>query len=146
VEIKFVTDETIENGIRKAVKDFAKVMGQHELVVSVSISLSASPQMPVLTNLAFDQACHYDKYGKNVIKKYKCSPDAWAQMVKQLAYGKMHGGKPAVTYESAQTRKFALGRTEVIRSASKESKAFVEAMLGDASVSPTRNCGTRSWR
>lgn len=110
VEIKFVTDETIENGIRKAVNEFAKVMGQHELV-----------------------ACHYDKYGKNVIKKHKCSPDAWAQLVKQLAYGKMHGGKPAVTYESAQTRKFALGRTEVIRSASKESKAFVNAMLGDAS-------------
>lgn len=50
-------------------------------------------------------------------------------MVKQLAYGKMNNGRPAVTYESAQTRKFRLGRTEVIRVASRESKAFVEAML-----------------
>jgi carnitine O-acetyltransferase len=49
-------------------------------------------------------------------------------MVKQLAYGKMMG-KPAVTYESAQTRKFRLGRTEVIRASSNQSKAFVEAML-----------------
>jgi carnitine O-acetyltransferase len=50
-------------------------------------------------------------------------------MVKQLAYGKMNNGRPAVTYESAQTRKFRLGRTEVIRVASRESKAFVESML-----------------
>lgn len=34
-----------------------------------------------------------------------------------------------VCYESAQTRKFALGRTEVIRAASSETKAFAEAML-----------------
>jgi hypothetical protein len=75
------------------------------------------------------QVVHFEKYGKDVIKKHKVSPDAWVQMVKQLAYGKMTGGKPAVTYESAQTRKFRLGRTEVIRSASNQSKAFVDAML-----------------
>jgi len=72
---------------------------------------------------------HFEQYGKDAIKKHKVSPDAWVQMVKQLAYGKMTGGKPAVTYESAQTRKFRLGRTEVIRSASAQSKAFVDAML-----------------
>ena len=38
-------------------------------------------------------------------------------------------GRPGVTYESAQTRKYQLGRTEVIRSASEESKAWAEAML-----------------
>ena len=38
-------------------------------------------------------------------------------------------GRPGVTYESAQTRKYQLGRTEVIRSASMESKAWAEAML-----------------
>lgn len=76
---------------------------------------------------------HFEKYGKDVIKKHKVSPDAWVQMVKQLAYGKMTGGQPAVTYESAQTRKFRLGRTEVIRSASAQSKAFVDSMLDSAS-------------
>jgi carnitine O-acetyltransferase len=47
-----------------------------------------------------------------------------------------------VTYESAQTRKFQLGRTEVIRSASKESKEWAEAMLNpQATVSlPTYSC------
>lgn len=38
-------------------------------------------------------------------------------------------GRTAVTYESAQTRKFQLGRTEVIRSSSSEAKKWVEAML-----------------
>lgn len=71
----------------------------------------------------------FDHYGKDVIKKHKVSPDAWVQMIKQLAYGKMNGGKPAVTYESAQTRKFLGGRTEVIRASSNQSKAFVQAML-----------------
>lgn len=50
------------------------------------------------------------------------------QLVKQLAFHKLEG-RPGVCYESAQTRKFQLGRTEVIRSASNESKAWVEAML-----------------
>jgi len=71
---------------------------------------------------------HYEGYGKNIIKNYKASPDAWAQLVKQLAFHKMFG-RPGVTYESAQTRKYQLGRTEVIRSASNESKAWAEAML-----------------
>lgn len=104
-EIKFVTDKKIEESVTKALEGFSQVMGEHELKVA-----------------------HFDKYGKDTIKNFKVSPDAWAQMAKQLAYGKMFG-KPAVTYESAQTRKFKLGRTEVIRSASKESKAFVDAML-----------------
>lgn len=109
-EIKFVTDAQVESAVKKALNGFAEVMGEHEIRV-----------------------VHFDRYGKDVIKQFKTSPDAWAQMAKQLAYGKMTGGQPAVTYESAQTRKFKLGRTEVIRSASKESRAFVDAMLGNAS-------------
>ena len=45
-------------------------------------------------------------------------------------------GRPGVTYESAQTRKYQLGRTEVIRSASKESKDWAEAMLSKERVRP----------
>ncbi|KAJ7796195.1 hypothetical protein B0H14DRAFT_2916328 [Mycena olivaceomarginata] len=70
---------------------------------------------------------HYEGYGKDVVKRFGVSPDAWAQLVKQLAFHKMFGR--GVTYESAQTRKYQLGRTEVIRSASSESKAWAEAML-----------------
>lgn len=74
---------------------------------------------------------NFEEYGKNVIKKHKTSPDAWAQLVKQLAFYR-HTGRPGVTYESCQTRKFALGRTEVIRSCSQESTDWVKSML-DAS-------------
>lgn len=74
------------------------------------------------------QVLHYEGYGKDYIKKFKASPDAWAQLVKQLAFHKMFR-RPGVTYESAQTRKYQLGRTEVIRSASNETKAWAEAML-----------------
>jgi len=66
------------------------------------------------------------------MKKHKLSPDAWAQLVKQLAFQKMYG-RPGVTYESAQTRKFKKGRTEVIRSASNEASAWVCAMLDSSS-------------
>lgn len=69
----------------------------------------------------------YSTYGKEAIKGYKCSPDAWAQMCLQLAFYKMFG-HPCATYEAAQTRKFKLGRTETIRSCSVESLAFCQAM------------------
>ena len=47
----------------------------------------------------------YQGYGKGLIKKFKCSPDAFVQMIIQLAYYKMYG-KNRPTYESAATRKF----------------------------------------
>jgi hypothetical protein len=70
----------------------------------------------------------FDAYGKEYIKKFKASPDAWVQLVKQLAFWKLKE-RPGVTYESTQTRKFQLGRTEVTRSASNESKEWVAAMV-----------------
>lgn len=91
---------------------------------------------------------HYEGYGKRTIKNFKVSPDAWVQLIKQLAFHKVLippflisiqpsavsklYKRPGVCYESCQTRKYQFGRTEVIRSASKESKEWAEAML-DAS-------------
>jgi carnitine O-acetyltransferase len=71
---------------------------------------------------------NFTGYGKEVIKTHKASPDAWAQMIKQLAFYRLKG-RPGVTYESCQTRKFLLGRTEVIRSCSEEAIDWVKAML-----------------
>lgn len=71
------------------------------------------------------------------MKAHKASPDAWAQMVKQLAFYRLNG-RPPVVYESCQTRKFLLGRTEVIRSSSPESKAFCEAMISTSSSDSER--------
>jgi carnitine O-acetyltransferase len=104
-EIKFVLDDKTKANIKQAEASFDELVGKHDMEV-----------------------LHYEGYGKEYIKKFKASPDAWAQLVKQLAFHKMFG-RPGVCYESAQTRKYKLGRTEVIRSASNESKKWAESML-----------------
>ncbi|ODV81695.1 carnitine O-acetyltransferase mitochondrial precursor [Suhomyces tanzawaensis NRRL Y-17324] len=76
---------------------------------------------------------HY-AYGKGLIKKFKVSPDAYVQMLIQLAYFKLTG-KIRPTYESAATRKFLNGRTEAGRTVSPESKQFVETWTNyDATI------------
>ena len=107
-ELKFVVDSKTRANIKQATADFDKLVSAHDLEV-----------------------LHYEGYGKEYIKKFKASPDAWAQLVKQLAFHKMFG-RPGVCYESAQTRKYQQGRTEVIRSASNESKRWAESMLDSA--------------
>ena len=76
---------------------------------------------------------HLTKYGKAAIKRFQTSPDSWAQMIIQLAYARLlrtlSQKRRGSTYESATTRKFYKGRTEVIRTVSSESDAFVESML-----------------
>lgn len=69
----------------------------------------------------------FDGTGKDQIKKFKLSPDSYTQLVMQLAFYKMKG-ELAPTYESAQTRKYKLGRTEVIRSATEEALVWCKAM------------------
>lgn len=72
-----------------------------------------------------EEIFQYQGYGKNLIKQFKVSPDAYVQMLMQLAYYKTTG-KIRPTYESAATRKFLKGRTETGRTVSNESKKFVE--------------------
>ncbi len=74
------------------------------------------------------QVVHFDAFGKNHIKTLKTGPDPIIQMAYQLAYRRVMGRTPK-TYESASTRSCRLGRTETIRVASPQSKAFVDAML-----------------
>ncbi|KAF9443518.1 acyltransferase ChoActase/COT/CPT [Macrolepiota fuliginosa MF-IS2] len=104
-QLNFQLDSTVKQLITKSTQNFDTLVSKHDLHV-----------------------LHYEGYGKNLMKHFKFSPDAWVQLVKQLAFHKMFG-RPGVTYESAQTRKYQLGRTEVIRSASNESKAWAEAMM-----------------
>jgi carnitine O-acetyltransferase len=104
-ELAFVLDAASKRNVADAEARFDALVGAHDMAV-----------------------LHYEGYGKEQIKKFRASPDAWVQLVKQLAFHKMFG-RPGVCYESAQTRKYQLGRTEVIRSASNESKAWAEAML-----------------
>ena len=105
IELTFELDARCHGYIDAACAHFDALVGKHEMEV-----------------------LHYEGYGKEVMKEFKVSPDAWVQLVKQLAF-QMMMGRPGVTYESCQTRKYQEGRTEVIRSASSESKAWAEAML-----------------
>jgi carnitine O-acetyltransferase len=102
--LRFEVNSEVRNDIANAEKLFTEVIAQHELKVQA-----------------------YQGYGKGLIKKFKCSPDAYVQMTIQLAYHKMYG-KNRPTYESAATRKFQQGRTETCRTVSDESVAFCDAM------------------
>ncbi|EFQ99217.1 carnitine O-acetyltransferase [Nannizzia gypsea CBS 118893] len=108
--LNFELNPTILEDISTATKDFEALINKHELRVQA-----------------------FQAYGKGLIKKFKCSPDAYVQMLIQLAYFKMYG-KNRPTYESASTRKYKLGRTETTRSVSDDSVAFCKAQA-DPSVS-----------
>ena len=102
--LRFETNPKVLGDLASAQRQFATTIAAHELRVQA-----------------------YQGYGKDLIKKFKCSPDAYVQMTIQLAYHKMYG-KNRPTYESAATRKYQQGRTETTRSVSDESVAFCEAM------------------
>jgi carnitine O-acetyltransferase len=110
VALSFETSAAVLEDVAAAQAQFRQVIASHDLRVQA-----------------------YQGYGKGLIKKFKCSPDAYVQMVIQLAYHKMYG-KNRPTYESAATRKYQLGRTETTRTVSDDSVAFCDAMA-DPSVS-----------
>eukprot|EP00541_Cyclophora_tenuis_P014511 CAMPEP_0116574486 /NCGR_PEP_ID=MMETSP0397-20121206/19421_1 /TAXON_ID=216820 /ORGANISM="Cyclophora tenuis, Strain ECT3854" /LENGTH=360 /DNA_ID=CAMNT_0004103257 /DNA_START=81 /DNA_END=1163 /DNA_ORIENTATION=- len=66
-------------------------------------------------------------YGLTYIKAAGFSPDAYIQMAIQLASYRLFG-KQVGTYEATHVRPFLHGRTETIRSVTRESNAFVQAM------------------
>ncbi|WFD35970.1 carnitine O-acetyltransferase [Malassezia cuniculi] len=102
--LEFAVDANVQKSVTESLSRFNKLMGAHNLSI-----------------------LDFHGYGKGAIKKFRCSPDAWVQMMIQMAYHKLHG-ETCATYEAAQTRKFKLGRTETIRSASVESAEFVKSM------------------
>lgn len=102
VQLKFILDNVSRSHIAKAQEKFATTIS-------------------TLNHRVFQ----FFGYGKSLIKKFKVSPDAYVQMMMQLAYFKLTGTvRP--TYESASTRKFLKGRTETCRVVSTLSKKFVE--------------------
>uniref|UniRef100_A0A1B6L5C7 carnitine O-palmitoyltransferase n=1 Tax=Graphocephala atropunctata TaxID=36148 RepID=A0A1B6L5C7_9HEMI len=66
-------------------------------------------------------------YGKGFMKECKVSPDAFIQMVLQLAYFR-DAGRFSLTYEASMTRLYREGRTETVRPCTIESTAWVRAM------------------
>eukprot|EP00758_Cryptobia_borreli_P002229 Tbor_TRINITY_DN2877_c0_g1::TRINITY_DN2877_c0_g1_i1::g.23172::m.23172/K08766/CPT2; carnitine O-palmitoyltransferase 2 len=70
--------------------------------------------------------CAIIPIGKNDIKVLKCSPDAFFQLCLHLAFFKITDQQLAPTYESCSTNSFFHGRTETIRSATNEVRAFLD--------------------
>ena len=70
---------------------------------------------------------HMRYFGKGFIKKCQLSPDAFVQMALQLAYYRTTGTIDLMA-ESAHTRQFLHGRTELVRSITSDSVAFIKAM------------------
>lgn len=75
----------------------------------------------------------HDDYGKGFMKKCSLSPDAYIQMVLQLAYYR-DAKRFCLTYEATMTRLYREGRTETVRPLTEESAAWVKAM-DDGNVS-----------
>jgi len=73
----------------------------------------------------------FQDYGKDFMKGVKCSPDAFCQMILQLAYFKMHR-RLGFSYESASTRRFRHGRVDNIRSSHPEALGWVTQMANPA--------------
>ncbi|KAG8753963.1 hypothetical protein FRC11_006931, partial [Ceratobasidium sp. 423] len=70
----------------------------------------------------------YSEYAADWMKKSaKVSPDAYIQLALQLAWYKQQGSFTA-TYETASTRLFKHGRTDVIRTYSTDTRDFVKTM------------------
>lgn len=72
----------------------------------------------------------FNHYGKRAICEMGCSPDAFVQMVFQAAYYVLYG-RVECTYEPAMTKTFLHGRTESIRSVTKESSEFCRKFCED---------------
>ncbi len=97
--------------LRNVVAEFADLVGRHDLAT-----------------------CAFRAGGKRMIKGFKMSPDAFAQMAIQLAYFRKFGCLRA-TYEPFSMRAYRHGRTETVRVVSVEAQAFCAAMQ-DAARSP----------
>lgn len=78
----------------------------------------------------------YDGFGKKECKEIGVSPDAVMQVAFQLALYKLEA-RSVATYESCSTSAFKHGRTETIRSCTKETKALCSAIVdqGNSGVS-----------
>ena len=70
---------------------------------------------------------NFDQFGKEQIKQFGVSPDAFVQLAMQLAEYKLYG-KFYSAYEAVMTRTFLDGRIDVLYTVSPESSAFIKAL------------------
>ena len=73
---------------------------------------------------------NFSKFGKELIKTFKVSPDAFVQLALQLAEYKLYG-KCYSAYEAIMTRGFLDGRIDVLYTVSPESIMFINNILSN---------------
>ncbi len=76
------------------------------------------------------QVLEFETFGKELIKTFRLSPDAFIQLSLQLAQYQTLG-QCRSTYESVTLKQFLHGRTEAMRSVSSEVVRFVETMTSE---------------
>ncbi|XP_066230123.1 palmitoyl thioesterase CPT1C isoform X1 [Saccopteryx leptura] len=94
------------------------------------IHLSISLALRGAETLSGDIDCHvfpFSHFGKSFIKRCHLSSDSFIQVALQLAHFRDRG-QFCLTYESTMTRLFLEGRTETVRSCTREACNFVRAM------------------
>lgn len=137
--ITVLSDFIIKNVKDQQAGKAQAVNGSSEFDKPTLLSFESSPQVDESIRIASENIdklaadtemgyLHFTTYGKNFIKTQKFSPDSFIQMAIQFAFYRLHH-VPGAHYESAGTRLYVHGRTECIRSCSKESVAFAKAMV-----------------
>ncbi|XP_071460430.1 palmitoyl thioesterase CPT1C isoform X3 [Marmota flaviventris] len=102
------------------------------------VHLSISLALRGAETLSSNVDCHvfpFSHFGKSFIKRCHLSPDSFVQMALQLAHFRDRG-QFCLTYESAMTRLFLEGRTETVRSCTREACNFVRAMEDQEKTDP----------
>lgn len=115
-------------------EDVKQIYSELNFVIPAEIQSVISKSSLTVNKLVDDldlRVLSFEKFGKNVPKACRVSPDAFVQLAMQLAYFRTHD-RPGNTYESGSLRKFHLGRTDIIRTCSSDVVEFLAAMKNDA--------------
>jgi carnitine O-acetyltransferase len=86
---------------------------------------NASKDFYLAVNNTQTRVLNFSQFGKNQVKKFNMSPDAFLQVALQLAEYKLYG-KCYSAYEAIMTRSFLQGRIDVLYTVSAESMAFIK--------------------
>ena len=137
--ISILSDFIIKNAYDQEAGKVQPIDGSADYNKPMMLTFQTSPQVDEAIRVSSENIdklagdidmgyLHFTNYGKNFIKTQKFSPDSFIQMAIQFAFYRLHH-TPGAHYESAGTRLYVHGRTECIRSCSKESVAFAKAMV-----------------
>jgi len=134
--------ETLECATESAVSEAVEWSQPEKLTWKIDATIcnaieTATASMNKLVDDMDFYVYRFNDFGKNRIKSFNVSPDAFLQLMLQLTYFKLHG-RLVATYESASTRRFRHGRVDCIRAASLDALHFVRTFNDPKSTDSER--------